>query len=230
MAALQPSVTNSTVAASDSKAKPGTESFLSKVFAWVLIGLAAMFLLFLASTAMTDLQRELRIRTFERYQTLHQNLLPFVLSKVIFTVVFLLLCSVIILGLGGMVFRVHWQQPFILGVLFAAYACCAAGIMAVLVALVPDERRSGPLNSIVGMLLGIAGGCTFPANQLPAFMREHITPLLPTHWLVDTMHVIQDGGTAAWGNVALKLLGLSAALIAVAVALLQQRFKRGLRS
>ena len=50
-----------------------------------------MFLLFLASNGMTDLPRELRQRTFERYHTLHQQLLPFVASKVVFAVVLLLL-------------------------------------------------------------------------------------------------------------------------------------------
>ena len=40
-----------------------------------------------AGTGMTDLHREVRSRTFERYRTLHQSLLGFVLSKVVFATV-----------------------------------------------------------------------------------------------------------------------------------------------
>ncbi len=40
---------------------------LQTMFAYLLLGLSAMFLLFLGQNAMTDLHRELRQRTFERY-------------------------------------------------------------------------------------------------------------------------------------------------------------------
>ena len=94
-----------------------------------------MFLLFLASNAMTDLHRELRQRTFERYQTMREQLLPFIVGKVVFTVVVLLLCSAIMLGGGGLIFRIHWQQPLALMALTFGYACFAAALFAVLVAL-----------------------------------------------------------------------------------------------
>jgi len=31
---------------------------------------------------------------------------------------------------------------------------------------------------------GPGRGCAFPANQLPAFLRDHITPLMPSFWFV----------------------------------------------
>jgi hypothetical protein len=67
----------------------------SGVFGFLLAGMAGMFLLFLASNAMTDLHRELRQRTLARYHTLHHQLTPFVAGKVVFAVVLLLLCSLI---------------------------------------------------------------------------------------------------------------------------------------
>lgn len=44
------------------------------LFAYLLPGMAAMFLLFLADNAVRDLYRELRFRTFERFRTLHSRL------------------------------------------------------------------------------------------------------------------------------------------------------------
>jgi len=56
------------VRAGESKSGPGVN-----LFAYLLLGLAGMFLLFIANNAMTDLHRELRFRTFERYQTMRQQ-------------------------------------------------------------------------------------------------------------------------------------------------------------
>jgi ABC-type polysaccharide/polyol phosphate export permease len=210
---------------SGSKSGPGFN-----LFSYLLVGMAGMFLLFLASNAMTDLHRELRHHTFERYHTLHQQLLPFVWGKVVFAVVLLLLCSAVMLGGGALIFRIHWHQPVALTALTFSYVCFAAGLMAVLVALVPDESRAAVLNNIAGMGLGMAGGCAFPPDQLPAFLREHITPLLPSFWFVDTARRLEFGGDVPWMLVSLKLTVLSTVLIALAALLFRRRFNSGSRS
>ena len=175
---------------------------LQTMFAYLLLGLSAMFLLFLGQNAMTDLHRELRQRTFERYQTMHPQLWPFIVSKIVFAVVVLLICSAVMLGGGGLVFQIHWQNPLPLLALVFGYACFIAALFAVLVALVPDERRAGVLNNVAGMALGLAGGCAFPASQLPAFLREHITPLMPSNWFVETARNLQfNSPGVAWGMV-----------------------------
>jgi len=201
------------------------------VFGYLLVGMAGMFLLFLASNAMTDLHRELRQRTLARYHTLHHQLTPFVAGKIVFAVVVLLLCSLILLGGGGLIFGVNWRQPLSLALLALGYAGFAAGLMAVLVALIPDERKAGALSTVVGMGLGLAGGCMFPPQSLPAFLREHVTPLLPIHWFVDTARNLQYGsGEVAWVLVLVKLLVLSAVLLAVAALLFRRQFRAGVRA
>ena len=111
------------------------------------------------------------------------------------------------------------------------YAAFAAAGFAVLVALVPDERRANALNTIAGMGLGLAGGCAFPPAQLPAFLREHITPLLPTAWFVEAARAMQfDGDHAAWGIATVKLAAASLVLIALAAVLFRRRFASGVRA
>jgi len=213
------------VRAGESKSGPGIN-----LFAYLLLGLAGMFLLFIANNAMTDLHRELRFRTFERYQTMRQQLLPFVAGKVVFTVVLLLLCSAVMLGGGGLIFRIHWPHPLALAALTFGYACFAACLMAVLVALVPDERRANALNTITGMALGIAGGCAFPPQQLPAFLREHITPNLPSFWFADTARNLLGGTDVPWVFVSIKLIVAGVLLIGIAAFLFHRRFKSGARA
>ncbi len=209
-------------------AKPGSAD---SIFAFLLIGLSAMFLLFLAGNAMSDLYRELSQRTFQRYQTLRDSLVPFLAGKAVFAFVMLLLCSAIMLGGGGLIFRIDWQQPWALLALTAGYVAFAATLFAVFVALMPDERRAAVLTNLAGMGLGLVGGCAFPPQQLPAFLREHITPLMPSYWFVDTARNLQDGGAGvAWGWVVLKLALLSLALLVLAAFLFRRKFKTGWRA
>lgn len=217
--------------AATTKAAAKKENSSSGIFGYLLSGMAGLFLLFLASNAMTDLHREVRQRTLARYHTLHHQLAPFVVAKVVFVVVVLLLCSAILLGGGGLMFRVEWRHPVSLAWLALGYACFVAGLMAVLVALIPDERKAGALNTVVSMALGMAGGCMFPPQALPAFMREHITPLLPTYWFAETARNLQFGGAeVAWVLVLVKLLVLGGALMALAALLFRRQFRAGVRT
>jgi ABC-type polysaccharide/polyol phosphate export permease len=200
------------------------------IFAYLLIGLSAMFLLFIAGNAMNDLYKELRLHTFERYQTLRDSLVPFLVSKAMFAVVTLALGGALLFGGGGLIFRIQWEHPFALAILTLGYACFAATFYAVLVAMMPDERRSAVLSSLAGLGLGLIGGCAFPPQQLPAFLRENITQHLPSYWFVDTMRDLQYGTDAAWGLTLLKLVITSAVLLVLAAMLFRRKFKSGRRA
>jgi hypothetical protein len=225
----EPPADNST-SALPAKASNSKSGDANGVFAYLLIGMSAMFLLFIAGNAMSDLYRELRQHTFERYQTLRDSLAPFLAGKAVFAGVMLLLCSGIMLGGGGMIFGIHWRQPLALTTLTVGYACFMAALFAAFVALMPDERHAAVLNNLAGMALGLMGGA-FPPQQLPAFVRDHITPLLPSFWFVDAARNLQNGGAvAAWGWVAFKLTALGVVLIALAAVLFRRRFLAGLRA
>jgi ABC-2 type transport system permease protein len=197
----------------------------------LLAGMAGMFLLFLANNGMSDLHREMRQGTLERFHTLHQQLLPFVAGKIVFTLVLLLFSSVVMLGGGAVIFRIHWQQPLALAALTLGYAAFAAGTMALLVALMPDERRGTALSTIAAMALGIMGGCAFPPQNLPAFLREHVSPLLPSYWFTDTVRRLNFGeANVPWLLASLKLAAVSGVLILLTAFVLRRRFKMGSRA
>ncbi len=202
------------------------------LFGHLLLGIAAMFLLFLGGLGLGDLHREIQLRTLARYQTLHVSLAPFLAAKVVFTGLMLVLCAVIILGSGMAAFGVRWHQPFALGVLTVAYALFVAGLMAVLVAWIPDERKADPIRSMVSIVLGMAGGCAFPPEMLPPFFQTHVMPLLPTHWYTSTARAVEYGGagSGAWAPAALQLALLGAALLALAAWLFRRQFAKGGRA
>jgi ABC-2 type transport system permease protein len=201
------------------------------LFAFLLIGMAAMFLLYMADNAMRDLYRELRFHTLERFQTLHEGLLVLIAGKAAFAIVVVLAGALILLGGGPLAFRFAWRQPVALMVLVLTYALFAAGFMGLLAALAGKERRADILNNVIVMVISLAGGCMFPPQQLPAFLRDHVTPLLPTGWFASAARALQDEPTsAAWVGAGAKLAGLGVLMLVLAAALFRRRLRTGARA
>ncbi len=214
--------------AGESSGKPSDSGF--NLFGHLLIGMAAMFLLFLGSIGMGDLHREIELRTLARFQTLHVSLASFLVSKVVFATMMLLLCSVILFGGGALVFGVTWHQPLQLALLCGAFAFCTTGVMAVLVAWIPDQRKGEAIRSMVSMVLGMAGGCAFPIDQFPPVFHRFVLPALPTHWFVSTARSLEYGAGAPWAMATLKLTIVGAALLTLAAVLFRRHFAKGGRA
>ncbi len=201
------------------------------LFGFVLIGMATMFLLFQANVGIEDLHREFAGRTFERYHTLQEGLMRFLAAKGVFVGVVLLLSAGFMLGGGGLAFGIRWRHPLEMSLLVLGFAVFGAGYAAVFAALLADVRRADALSNLIAMGLGLAGGCAFPAQALPAFMREHITPYLPSAWLVEGLRGLEFGNAPVdWPLILLRLVAVGAALLGLAAELFRRRLARGLRA
>ena len=200
------------------------------IFAYLILGMAAMFLLFMADSAMRGLYREVTLHTLARFRTLHEGLGVFIAGKVLVALVIVAIGAVVLLGGGTLVFGFEWRHPAILALLVLAYALFGAGLMGFIAALAGDERRADRFNNLAVMILALAGGCMFPPEQLGSFLRDHVTPFMPTGWFVSAARALQFGGShAAWSVAAVKLGVLGALLIAAAAALFRRRLAKGVR-
>ena len=200
------------------------------IFAYLLIGMGGMFLLFIACTAITDVHREMKQGTAARYYTVRHSMFSFIVSKVLFTWVLLLICASIQFFVGGLVFRVHWKHPALLILMIASYSVFVVGFMSLLAALIQSQEKADALNNIISMLLGVAGGCAFPPEQLPAFFRETVSPLLPTYWFVNTMRGLEYATTPPpWMRYVVLMVVLGAILTGIAAILFRKRLQKGVR-
>lgn len=218
-----------TAGATSANATPAPEAKPApkfNLFAFLLVGLAGMFLLMLANQGMSDLHREVWKRTFERYHTLHDQLLPFVFGKALFTAVIVSIGAMIMLVGGQWFFHFRWPRPLELGLLTLGYICFATGLMALTVAIMPDERRANAVNNMLSMILSMAGGCMFPPDELPAAMREHLSPLLPTYWFATAARELWWSG-GSWLMPAVKLAALGVLCLALAAFLFKRNFMKG---
>ena len=201
------------------------------VFAFLLPGMAAMFLMLLADHAIRDLYREVMARTLDRFRTLHDRLLPFVISKAVLAMAVVVLGSIVMFGGGILVFGIHWEKPMPMIAVILSFGLFASGFMAFIAALARTERRANAVNSVIVMCVSFVGGSFFPARQLPPLFRDHLSPLMPNYWFIEALRALQSGGgETPWGLAVLKLLVLGMALIIAASWIFQRALLKGLRA
>jgi ABC-2 type transport system permease protein len=201
------------------------------LFAQLLVGMGAMFVLYISDIAMRGLYREVQIRTLERFRTLHGGLMVFISSKVVFSAVAAVIGSVIIFGSGPVVFQFQWSQPLALATLVLAYAVFAAGFMGLLTALGGGERKADVINNVVIMVVSIAGGAMIPIEQFPSFFREYIAPIVPTRWFVSAGRGLEFGtGPESWLPACAKLVAFGLVAMAISAAIFRRRLEKGVRA
>lgn len=212
-----------------SDAEVGLNSHEFNIFALILSGMASAFLLFMADHAMRDVHRERRLRTLDRLRTLLPGISGFVASKIVFAMFTVLAGSVVLFGAGSLVFKVHWGSLWLLALTCVGYSIFAGGLLAMLVAIVNNEKRGETLNNILLFTLAFAGGSYIPANSLPRFMRESICPWMPNYWFAEAVRgFTQSNGSApsAFG-VVMKLAVAGLVLAVLANFLLKRRLSAG---
>ncbi len=91
--------------------------------------------------------------------------------------------SLIIIGVGALVFGVDWGDPLGAAVLVAVYAFVGAGVGLLTGALARDPDRVGAIAPVVGIVLGALGGCMIPLEFFPPTMRA-IAHAVPQYWAV----------------------------------------------
>lgn len=200
------------------------------IFAYLLPGMAAMFLLFLADHGIRDLYTEVRARTLDRFRTLHDRLLPFVISKVLLAMMVVVLGSIVMFGGGVLIFGIHWEQPLAMAAVILAFGLFAAGFMALMAALARSERRANAVNSVLVMCVSFVGGSFFPAKELPPLFRDHLSPLMPSYWFIEALRGLQSGDGVPWGWAAVKLLLLGLVLVISASWTFQRLLAKGVRA
>ncbi|MFM1945384.1 MAG: hypothetical protein RI897_4366 [Verrucomicrobiota bacterium] len=197
-------------------------------FAFLLSGLAGVFLLFVGDRSSRDLFVELERGTLARFHSLRERLWLFVLAKEVFVVTVVWVGAVIILWGGAWIFGFSWRAPWLVVVMVLAYGVGAGGLMTMVSALAGSTRRADLFNSVVAMSLGLAGGCMFPPQQLPAFVRENISRWLPTHWFADTLRRLQAGEEGwVWVGPAVMLVLVGVGGLAVAAGCSRRRLEGG---
>ena len=198
------------------------------VFAWIYIGMAGMFMLMVANAMNSDLYREARFRSLQRFNTLHEGMFVFVAEKMALTVLVTLIAAAIMFLGSALVFGFSWAAPVPVTSIVLCYAVCAAGLTGFIAVLAGKEKRADNMNTVIIMGFAVLGGAMFEPKQLPSVFRDYITPYLPTNWFISVIRDLQFGeGGVAWTMVAIKLLLCGLVLVALSSYLFHRRLVKG---
>jgi ABC-2 type transport system permease protein len=100
----------------------------------------------------------------------------------------------LLVGFGMLVLKVNWgRAPAALAVILAATALAAAALGTTLGTFVKSEAQAGGLSILAGMILALLGGCWYPLELFPPFIRSAVN-VLPTTWAMQGMIDIVLGG------------------------------------
>ncbi len=144
----------------------------------------------------------------------------FGMSRVLFTIV----QSVLLLGVGATLFGVDFGDPLGVALLVVAFSLACAGAGLLVGALVRNAQQAQAVGIPVAVAMGMLGGAMWPLEFVGATMRT-VGHAVPQAWAVDAwVELIFDGGSArdVFGEVAV-LLAFAVAFLTLGSGLLHRR-------
>ncbi len=193
---------------------PRANSSAGQLITWVfipLLGISGMF------------AYERQKGTLRRLLTTPTRRATFLLGTILGQVVTALAQMLLLVGFGIAVMHLNWgHSPAALALILVASALAAAALGTLLGALARSEGQAGGLSWLLGMLMALLGGCWYPAELFPQFVRT-AAKILPTTWAMQGMLdiVLRGQGLAGVLLPAGVLLGMAALFFTVGV----QRFR-----
>jgi len=135
--------------------------------------------------------------------------------------------SVLIVGVGAIVFGVHWGDPLAATALVCSWALVGtgAGMLAGTLFKTPEQAMS--IAPMIGIALGMLGGCMWPLEIVGPTMRS-IGHLAPHAWAVDgwTSLLSRSGTISDIRTDLLVLLGFAVVLLSIAIRRLRRTLVR----
>jgi ABC-2 type transport system permease protein len=134
-------------------------------------------------------------------------------------VVMALVQMLLLVGFGILVMNLNWgHTPAALAVILVASALAAAALGTTLGTFVKTESQASGLSIMLGMVMALLGGCWYPIELFPQFVRDMVL-VLPTRWAMQGMLdiVLRGHGLAAVLPEAGVLVGFAAVFFTIGV-------------
>lgn len=190
---------------------PRANSSAGQLITWVFIPLLGISGLFAYERSQGTLRR-LLVTPASRA--------TFLLGTISGQVTVALAQMLLLVSFGIFVMRLDWaSEPAGLAVILISFALAAAALGATLGAFIKTEGQANGLSIMLGMVMALLGGCWYPLEMFPEFVRTAVK-VLPTTWAMQGMLdlVLRGGGLADVLPEAGVLLGFALVFFAIGVA------------
>jgi ABC-2 type transport system permease protein len=189
---------------------PRANSSAGQLITWVFIPLIGMSAMFAYERQKGTLRRLLISPTLKA---------TYLLGTIGGQVTLALVQMLLLVGFGILVMGVKWgSAPGALALMLVTGALAAGALGCMLGTLVKTEGQANGLSIMLGMVMALLGGCWYPIELFPQFVRTAVK-ILPTSWAMQGMLDIVLRGQGVSGVLleAGVLLGFAAVFFAVGV-------------
>lgn len=157
---------------------PRANSSAGQLITWVfipLIGLSGAFAF------------ERQKGTLRRLLTSPTRKATFLIGTITGQVALALVQMLLLIGFGMVVMKLNWgRDPLALGVILVSSALAASALGTALGAFVKTEGQASSISVTMGMVMALLGGCWYPLEMFPQFIRDAVK-VLPTTWAMQGM-------------------------------------------
>ncbi len=195
---------------------PNANSAAGQMITWVfipLIGLSAMFAM------------ERQLGTLRRVLVTPTSKATFIAGTVLGQVLTAVVQMALLIGFGALVLKLQWgNAPAATALIVITSALAAGSLGTMLGTFVKTEAQGNGLSIMIGMVMAMLGGCWYPIELFPAFMRT-AAQALPTYWSMQGMLDILVRGQGITGVLLESAVLLGFALVFYLIGILRFKYE-----
>ncbi|GAA6525969.1 ABC transporter permease [Intrasporangium sp. DVR] len=180
----------------------------------LVAGQAGLFLLFTVGFGVTSLVTEREQGTLARLRSMPMPAWTIVTAKALVSFILGVVATTILLTVGGRLFGVSFGAPIAVAVLILAAVLAATSLMFVIARVARTAEQSNIAQSIIALVLGIAGGAFFQITARG--WLGSVMDLNPVSALIRGLGITSGGGGLGdIGIPLLTMLGFAAVVLVV---------------
>lgn len=164
----------------------GREDQMS-VAGYVLPGIGIMFLLFICNVVFEDILKEKEAGTLLRMNVSPLRLSEYVWSKILVSVAIGVVCTLLLVVLGAVIFSIHWGNIVVLMLTIFSLNLLVAGFISIFYSFIKTERQAGAVLSSVIIVMSLLGGSMISVTQFPPLFQK-ISKITVNYWGIELFH------------------------------------------
>ncbi len=208
--------------------KDEEETSSISVQGYILPAMAIMFLLFICNIVFEDIIREKEMGTLLRMSVSPMKLSEFIWSKTITSALIGMLCSLVLIAVGRILFSIHWGNFFLVLLIVLCLNIMLAGFISFIYSFIRTERQAGAVLSSVIIVMSMLGGSMVPVENYPLFIQK-ISKFTLNYWGLTAFHkAIQQDPFRDFIPILLGMLAVGLLFSFVGAYFLKKNLRKGL--
>lgn len=162
------------------------------IFAFVLPGMAVMFLLFIIEIFTRDILGEREDGKLQRMMFSPMRTMDFILARIVSAWIMGIAVFAVMAVFGTLLFGISWGNYLYL-FLFASVTCFwIAAFFALLNSFFKNRNQAGALVAPIILVFSVFGGSVLQVGQMPGAVRW-VSNITLNHWFIQGLGKIRDG-------------------------------------